>query len=122
MTSPAERSDEPRTVVTAYRPKDGKVDELLACVRDHLPVLRAEGLATDRPALVLRAASGAVVEIFEWRSDAAIAQAHHNPTVLALWERFGACCDYVPLASLPEARQPFSPFERLDLSAQPSTV
>ena len=115
MSSPAERSDAPRTVIVVYRPRDGQTETLLACIRDHLPVLRAEGLATDRPPLVLRAASGAFVEIFEWRSDDAIAQAHENPAVLALWERFGACCEYIPLASLPEAQQPFSPFEHVSL-------
>ncbi len=122
MSSPTERPDAPRAVVVVYRPKEGQTQGLLACIRDHLPVLRAEGLATDRPPLVLRAASGAFVEIFEWRSDEAIAQAHQNPAVLALWERFRACCEYIPLASLPEAQQPFSPFERVSLGAGPAAV
>ena len=117
MTSPASRTDAPRAVAAAYRPKGGRARELLACVRDHLPVLRAEGLATDRPPLVLRAADGTLVEIFEWRSEEAIERAHGNPAVLALWDRFAACSDYVPLASLPEAQQPFSSFEPVDLGA-----
>jgi hypothetical protein len=118
MSARVEHPDGPRAVVVVYRPKDGREDELLACVRDHLTVLRAEGLATDLPPLVLRAASGAIVEIFEWRSEGAIASAHANPAVQVLWGRFGACCEYAPLASLPEAQQLFSPFERLALDAR----
>jgi hypothetical protein len=64
---------------------------------------------------VLRAKDGALVEIFEWCSAEAIERAHGNPAVQALWSRFGACCDYVPLASLPEAQQLFSPFELVAL-------
>ena len=122
MSSPAEGPDTARTVIVVYRPREGQTQELLGCIQDHLPVLRAEGLATDRPPLVLRAASGPFVEIFEWRSDDAIAQAHQNPAVLALWERFGACCDYIPIASLPEAQQPFSPFEHVSLRIDSSPV
>ena len=114
MSTRIASAEAPRVVVVAYRPVADRTAEFLACLRDHLPVLRAEGLATERPPVVLRAASGAFVEIFEWRSDRAIEQAHGNPAVQALWARFGACCDYVPLASLPEAQQPFSPFRWVD--------
>ncbi len=40
-------------VMALFRPKAGKDGELMACMRDHLPVLRAQGLATDRPSTVL---------------------------------------------------------------------
>lgn len=102
-------------VVVAYRPKQGKGEDLAACVRDHLSVLRGEGLATDFPPLVLRAADGTLVEIFEWESADAIARAHENPRVRELWERFGACCDYVPVAEVPEAQRMFSEFQRFPL-------
>ena len=117
MSAPAARAEMPRAVVVAYRPNAGRTEEFLTCLRDHLPVLRAEGLATDLPPVVLRAASGAFVEVFEWRSDAAVERAHDNPAVQALWARFAACCEYVPLASLPEAQQLFSPFERVESAA-----
>ncbi|HEV2125317.1 MAG TPA: hypothetical protein VGW38_21415, partial [Chloroflexota bacterium] len=70
MSSPIAGSEAPRTVIVAYQPITDRTPEFLACLRDHLPVLRAEGPATDRPPVVLRAASGAFVEVFEWRSDA----------------------------------------------------
>ena len=114
MTSGAAESPPPRMVVVAYRPHPERIGDFLACLRDHVPILRSEGLATMQPPLVMRAASGAFVEIFEWQSDAAIERAHQNSAVAALWARFSACCDYVPLASLPEAQHPFSPFERVE--------
>jgi quinol monooxygenase YgiN len=101
------------TVLAVYRPKPDKAAELDQLVSEHLPVLRAEGLATDYPSTVLKAADGTIVEIFEWVSQDAIDGAHANKAVMALWKRFGAACDYLPIADLPEAKQLFSPFTRV---------
>ena len=79
-----------RFVIVAYAPKPGMTDALLAAVRKHLQVLRAENLVTDRPAYVMRAADGTVVEIFEWQSNEAIEKAHSTPVVQALWAEFDA--------------------------------
>jgi len=98
-------------VMALFRPKPGKDGDLMACMRDHLPILRAQGLATNRPTTILRAKDGTLVEIFEWASQAAIDTAHTNPAVLALWNRYAECCDYVTLADLPEARAMFPGFE-----------
>ena len=65
-------------VMALFRPKSGGDDAFMACMRDHLPVLRGQGLATDRPSIVLRASDGTLVEIFEWASQAAIDAAHAN--------------------------------------------
>ncbi len=97
-------------VIALFRPKPGKEAELLACMRDHQPVLRAEGLVTDRPAYVMQAADGTLLEVFEWASPASIEAAHDNPRVHALWERYAACCDYGKLADLPEAGALFPGF------------
>lgn len=101
------------TVMALFRPKPGQADELMACMRDHLPILRAQGLATDRPPTWLRAGDGTLIEIFEWMSHAAIDAAHVNPEVARLWARYAACCDYVSLSDLPEARAMFPEFEFL---------
>ena len=100
-----------RSVIVAYRPKPGKERELLAAVEKHLDVLRSEDLVTDRPAHVMRAADGTVLEVFEWHSSEAIARAHSSPGVQALWREFGEACDYVPLASVAETQQLFAEFE-----------
>jgi quinol monooxygenase YgiN len=101
-------------VIVGYRPKPGQEAALLAEVRDHVPALRAEGLVTDGPALAMRAADGTIVEVFEWVSREAMDAAHGNPAVLEMWTRFEACCEYVPVADVGEARQLFSPFTPLD--------
>ena len=109
----------PRIVIVAYRPKPGKADILLAEVRDHVHLLRSEGLATDRPATVMRAKDGTVIEIFEWASPAAIESARGNPRVQAMWARFAACSDYAPLNTLFESADLFAEFEPLDLHLPP---
>ena len=98
-------------VMALFRPKPGKEADLMACMRDHLPVLRAQGLATDRATTILRARDGTLVEIFEWMSQAAIDAAHTNPEVGKLWARYEQCCDYVTLADLREAKEMFPGFE-----------
>lgn len=100
-----------RAVIVAYTPKLGQEDALLAAVQRHLAVLREEKLISDRAPYVLRSASGAVVEVFQWRSAEAIRAAHGNAAVQALWAEFAAACEYTPLAQLPEARQLFAEFE-----------
>ncbi|WP_263408270.1 hypothetical protein [Terriglobus tenax] len=96
-------------VIVAYRPKPGKEEDLLQLTREHLPLLRTEGLATDREAVVCRAADGTLLEVFEWEAGA-IEKAHANPRVMALWERYWACCEVVPLNQLPESSQMFAGF------------
>jgi hypothetical protein len=87
-----------RFVIAAYTPKPGKEQQLVEAVKKHLHVLQVEQLVTDKPACVIRAGDGTIVEVFEWRSAEAIHQAHINPSVQALWAEFGAACDYTPLA------------------------
>ncbi len=98
-------------VIASFRPKPGLDAALDACTREHLPILRAQGLATDRPSVVLRAGDGSLLEIFEWVSEAAIESAHANPAVLALWKRYAACCDYITLGDLAEAKAMFPAFK-----------
>ena len=97
--------------VASYRPRPGCEETLLELVRNHLPPLRAQGLVTERPSIVMRTADGTIIEIFEWVSQEAIAGAHKNPTVLDLWKRFEAVCSYEIPANLPEFQKLFSHFE-----------
>ena len=70
-------------VIVAYRPKAGRESELLKLVRGRVPTLREEGLVTDRVPVLMRAKDGTIVEVSEWKSQAAIEEAHRNPRVLA---------------------------------------
>ncbi len=101
-------------VIVAYRPRPGREADLLALAKQHVPVLRRLGLATDRPSTAMRGEDGVIVEVFEWE-EGAIASAHRHPDVLALWEAYAAVCDYVPLRTLPQAAALFAQFEPLDL-------
>ena len=69
---------------------------LLELTRTHTPILRQQGLATDRPAYAMRADDGTIIEVFEWKSQAAIDAAHTNPEVLKMWGRYAEVCEYVP--------------------------
>src|SRR6202165_456052 len=98
-------------VVVAYRPKLGKEKELLELVRARVPTLRKEGLVTDRVPVIMRAKDGTIIEVSEWKSQQAIEDAHKNPRVLAMWDKFFAVCDCVPLKTVPEAKPLFAAFE-----------
>src|SRR6266513_5874422 len=98
-------------VIVAYRPKPGKEKEVLALVRGRVPTLREENLVTDRVPTIMRARDGTIIEVSEWKSQEAIDAAHKNPNVLAIWSKFFAVCDCVPLNSLPESAEMFAGFE-----------
>ena len=100
-------------VIVAYRPKPGKEKELLALVRSRVPTLRKEGLVTNRVPTSMRARDGTIIEVSEWKSHEAIDAAHKNPNVLAMWNKFFAICDCVPLKTLAEAQEMFAGFEPL---------
>jgi hypothetical protein len=99
-----------RIVIACYRPKPGKSAELEELMKTHLSTLAAEGLVTDRTSILMKAGDGTVLEVFEWKSKDAIASAHTNPRVVAMWERYGAVCDYVPLTTIAEAKEMFAEF------------
>jgi hypothetical protein len=101
-------------VIVAYKPKPGKDAELLQLTREHVPLLRAEGLATEHAVTACQAKDGTVVEVFEWEAGG-VERAHSNPAVMKLWERYAAACDYVPLATLSESSTQFASFTPLNL-------
>jgi len=98
-------------VIVAYRPKPGKERELLELVRNRVPTLRKENLATDREPTIIHARDGTIVEVSEWKSQEAIDAAHKNANVLAMWDKFFAICDCVPINTLDEAKEMFAGFE-----------
>ena len=69
---------EPRIVIVAYKPKPGKENELMQLALEHYPTLKDQGLVTDRTPILMKAKDGTIIEVFEWKSHAAIEQAHTN--------------------------------------------
>lgn len=102
-----------RIVIACYVPRPGRESDLHELSRSHVPRLRAEGLATDREPVIAVAADGTVIEVLEWVSEEAIATAHQNATVRAMWDEYEDVCTYMPLAKLPEAAVLFSGFDAL---------
>src|SRR2546430_16599938 len=94
-------------VIAAYRPKKGKERLLRDVLKDHLPILGKEGLVTDRPPYLMRAADGTFVEVFEWKSPAAIEAAHGNSAVQAMGGRFVEACTYECVLKLKEHKDTF---------------
>lgn len=65
-------------VIVAYKPKPGKEADLLQLNREHVPLLRSEGLATDHPVTACQAKDGTIVEAFA-RVPGGAERAHSNP-------------------------------------------
>lgn len=100
-----------RTVIACYRPKPGCAEALEALASTHFARLHAQGLVTRRLPILMKARDGALVEVFEWKSQRAIEAAHQNPAVLAMWAEYAEVCDYIPIGALAEAGELFSGFE-----------
>jgi quinol monooxygenase YgiN len=98
-------------VIVAYRPKPSKENELIDLVRSRVPTLRKEELVSDRVPTIMRSRDGTIIEVSEWKSREAIDAAHKNPNVLAMWNKFFAICECVPLNTLVEAKEMFAGFE-----------
>ncbi len=105
-------------VICAYRAHLGQEEALDDLVAEHVPSLRAGGFVTARPSIVAKAKDGSVVEIFEWASERAIELAHADEVVRAIWERFEAVCETVPVGELAEAKDMFSAFAAADSDRQ----
>ncbi|MCY1004789.1 hypothetical protein OV079_04210 [Nannocystis pusilla] len=103
-------------VIACYRPLPGRAEELLELLRGHVPALRAQDLATDREPIVMRAADGSILEVFEWASEDAVRRAHENPVVRQLWAQFEAVCQWIAPSEVAELGRPFSHFHPVDLA------
>jgi len=101
-------------VIACYKPKPNKTAELRELMKTHLPRLKQEGLVTDRESIIMEAADGTIIEVFEWLSEEAIQNAHKNPAVLQMWGEYAEVCDYVPVGTVTEAGSLFSGFEPLN--------
>ena len=62
----------------------------------------------------MRSHDGVLIQVSEWSSDEAIAKAHETPEVLAMWDRFAACSEYVKLDSLAEVHEDFATFDAIE--------
>lgn len=101
---------EGRIVIVGYKPKPGKKEALDQLVRTHCPDLKKLDLVTDRPSIIMEAKDGTVIEVFEWKSQTAMEQAHNKPEILKMWGQYAEVCNYVPIGKIEEAGNLFSGF------------
>jgi len=101
---------EERIVIVAYKPKAGKAEALRQLMREHLSILKQQQLVTDRASIMMEAKDGTIIEVFEWKSKSAIEQAHTNPEVLKMWEKYADACEYIPVGQVEETANLFSQF------------
>ena len=103
-----------RIVIVGYKPKEGKESELEELMKTHLPLLRAEGLVSDRDSIIMRSEDGTIIEVFEWASKEAIESAHSNAKVQEMWQAYSTVCDYIPVSQVSEISTLFSEFTPLN--------
>ncbi len=104
----------PRISIAVYKPFVGKEKELDALVASHHQRLLDLQLVTDRRPIAMKSEDGTVLEIFEWISKEAINAAHSNAAVLAMWNEFGAVCQFLPTNAVKEIGNMFSEFTPLN--------
>ena len=56
-----------------------------------------------------------MLEVFEWKSQESINNAHKNENVLWLWKRFEDVCEYKKLSDLEESKKVFPGFEPVNI-------
>ncbi|SRR5258706_15723894 len=102
---------EERIVIVGYKPKAGKVETLRKLMREHLSILKNQNLVTDRASIIMEATDGTIIEVFEWKSQSAIDQAHTNAEVVKMWGKYAEACDYIPVGKVEETASLFSSFK-----------
>lgn len=102
----------PQIAIAIYQPRPESLPEFLQMLESHGPLLRAEGLLTDRPVTLLES-DGLYLEMVEWKSAESSRHAHDRPAVQALWAKFEAVARFGALKDLPHAilQQAFPTFQ-----------
>ena len=93
-----------RIVIVGYRPKPDKGAELRELLRTHVPRLREFGFVTDRPPVLMEAADGSYVEVFEWVSMKAIDKPTPTPRSWPCGRSSRRCATTFPSGGSPIGR------------------
>ena len=101
-------------VIAIYKPHENKEHELKELILKHMPILKTHNLITDRNPILAQSNNGNYIEIFEWKSNDAIEEAHKNPEVQTLWDEMEKVCDFTNLESLEEVKDFFPQFKPIN--------
>ena len=104
----------PEIVFAIYKPHKNKENELKKLIAKHVPILKSNNLITDRKPIVVQSKNGIYIEIFEWKSNHAVEEAHENPEVQKLWDEMGKISDFTNLESLEEVKDFFPQFKPIN--------
>lgn len=96
-----------------YKPLEGKDEELLKVIEQHIPKLREIGLITNRSSYLARSTDGTIIEVFEWKDEEAKRMAHSNEDIRHIWTLMEDLCTFPAMADLPEANK--GPFPNFDI-------
>ena len=99
--------------MVTFRPKTGCRPEYMELIKGHYPLLRKNGMVTDRQSIIMKSVNGSVIELFEWISEKAKQDAHQSQDVIQFWDRLLELADVVTLDSLEEALIPYANFESI---------
>jgi len=99
--------------VLCYKPNPDCEEALLEVVRNYVPALRAEGLVTERPSIIMRSRDGTIAEVLEWVSQEVLNRAYNNPAFVELQRRITAVSRRVAPSKLPEFQEVVSLFEAI---------
>ena len=99
-----------RIVIVAYRPLPGKEKELSELMKTHWEILDGENLVSARKPIIMQSSNGTMIEVFGWKSKAAIESAHTNSRVQKMWGDFAKVCEFVPVGDVEESKVMFSEF------------
>ena len=100
----------PEIVFALYKPHQNKENELKMLILKHVPILKSNKLIERNPVLV-QSKNGIYIEIFEWKSNDAVEEAHENHEVQKLWDKMEKVCDFTNLESIEEVREYFPQFK-----------
>jgi heme-degrading monooxygenase HmoA len=94
--------------LSAYRPRPEASGRLLEFFAEELATLRGRGHVTERPAPIVRTDGGDYLVVLEWSSEQAVAAAHEDAEVLAVWERKAELVEYIAPRELAGSDIPFA--------------
>ena len=99
--------------IGAYRVHEGNDEQFLEALRQDLVTMRAEGLISDWPAMILKAGPDVYLQLVEWADADAPARSSANERVMAIWTKKRTLADYLSLSEVPGADRLFPSFEEI---------
>jgi hypothetical protein len=103
-----------RLSLSAYRPRPGREDEVLAHLRHEVATLRQRGHITSRPVPICRTGRGEYLVVAEWATDLSVDEAHADEVILEVWRRKEQLVEYLGPADLDGSDVPFASYDVLE--------